>query len=27
MARAVLLNERNVIMPDEGYSNVETIRE
>lgn len=27
LAKAVLLNERNVIVPDEGYSSVEIIRE
>ncbi|RLG37278.1 MAG: hypothetical protein DRO01_07300 [Thermoproteota archaeon] len=26
LAKAVLLNERNVIAPDEGYSSVEVIR-
>ncbi|RLF22544.1 MAG: hypothetical protein DRJ68_01345 [Thermoprotei archaeon] len=26
LARALLLNERNVITPDEGYSSVEVIR-
>jgi len=26
LARALLLNERNVIVPDEGYSSVEVIR-
>jgi Arc/MetJ-type ribon-helix-helix transcriptional regulator len=27
LAKAVLLNERNVIIPDESYSSVEVIRE
>lgn len=27
LAKAVLLNERNVIFPDESYSSVEVIRE
>jgi len=27
LAKAVLLNERNVIVPDKGYSSVEIIRE
>lgn len=27
LAKAVLLNERNAIVPDEGYSSVEAIRE
>ncbi len=27
LAKAVLLNERNVMVPDEGYSSAEVIRE
>jgi len=27
LAKAVLLNERNVIVPEEGYSSIATIRE
>ena len=27
LAKAVLINERNIITPDEGYSSLETIRE